>query len=671
MKNFFSILLLLSTFTCFGQYIYTDINPDKILSGTDEGPDYEYVDINNDGNNDFTFSDHPYQNASGYHHFNIEGSSQAKFAFSNGISGPNPIYFNYGNTIGSSQGYTYEKSSIGGLNWDINAFLGIQFTQGTDIYYGWIRYDYRYNDEIIIKDYCLNSTPNIPIIAGEQIPPIASDIKLVDNNIYFDGRSLRLEMIPHPFPSNIVEYRCMLIDQNESATFTVDSAILVNPNNYFSVNPDTLSAYQNYIQFTQSTTDVNGDLINSSNYYQAVVLSVVDNTIDTTWYLSSFSNPVRVSNPTSKIHSIYLIDNGNNNNSSDAKLYFQDPANGLGVLEYRLIVSNSTTNSLLNLSQLLDVNSDNYFSISTSSIIDSVILPNNLSDIDGDLMKDSIPYDVYIVSLCDFILTDSSSFGMMEGKFYLNNPDYLYTGYYEKLNFKYHQIDSTIYAIPNTQHVLYLDINNDSIYDFSFISHYQESPSHLFSKLAVKPLQNNKIANMPEIVADTGRQFNPQLPWTTNERVLLERSFSPVHPYINEVWDLKGKYLPFIVYTTTDTLTGWFEVDRSSGPYGYNLVIKGYGYYSSNIAFGIDQPKDKLITDFNVYPNPFTNTLNIESKSLFVGTAEITSIDGKLIHTFEINNQTTSVSLAYLKAGIYLLKIDHPNYTYRKKIIKR
>ncbi|MBI2279646.1 MAG: T9SS type A sorting domain-containing protein [Bacteroidetes bacterium] len=662
MKNLLSLLLLLSTFTCFSQY--TDINPDKQLQGTTSVTDYEYIDINNDGTNDLTFSDRAIADDPPLHPYKITGTTQTKFAFVNSTT----IFFNYGDTIDSSQGY---KSTITDFipqypSYNLyapNVFLGIQVTQGTDIYYGWVRFDYIDNYYVILKDYYLNSIPNTPIKAGENVPLVATKLQLADNNVFLDGRSLKLYMEPHPFPSNIIEYRCMLINETEVPTFTVDSAILINPTNYVINDP---TSFQYNIQFTQTTTDVNGDIVDNSKYYQAVVLSMVDNTIDTTWYISTFSNPVKISNPTTKPNSIYLIDNDSNNNSADATLYFHDLANGLGVTEYRLIFSNSSTNGLLNLTQLLAVNSSNYFTISTASILDSIILPGNLTDIDGNFMTDSIPYDVYVVSVCDSVLTDSSSFGMMAGKYYLNNPDYLYTGHYNYPSFHYHEIDSTI------NYEVKLDVNNDGILDFFFLSHDFGSPMYRNNKLAIEPLQNNKIANLTEIVADTGRQFNSQLTWTTNELILLEYNYYIYTgtSYNYGDWDLKRRYVPFIVYTTTDTLIGWFEVSKVEGFYRYLLEIKGYGYYSTN-AIGIDQPNDELITDFNIYPNPFTSSLNIESKSIFKGTVEITSIDGRLINTFELSNHNTKINLIPLKAGTYILKIHHSGYTYTKKIIKR
>jgi hypothetical protein len=178
-----------------------------------------------------------------------------------------------------------------------------------------------------------------------------------------------------------------------------------------------------------------------------------------------------------------------------------------------------------------------------------------------------------------------------------------------------------------------------------------------------------KITHLPEIVSDTGRQFNAQLPWSTNEVILYERSASPSSPRYNYGgWDLKRKYLPFIINTTTDTLTGWLEVSMKDGWYDYLLAIDGYGYCSANIKLGIERTN---VSNFNIYPNPFTNSINIESKSRFKGTAKITSIEGELINAYEISSQAISIDLTHLKAGIYLLNIDHSNYSYSRKIIKR
>jgi len=52
-------------------------------------------------------------------------------------------------------------------------FLGVKFTIGTSVHYGWLRLDMSINsDSITIKDFAYETTPNTPILAGSTISTV-------------------------------------------------------------------------------------------------------------------------------------------------------------------------------------------------------------------------------------------------------------------------------------------------------------------------------------------------------------------------------------------------------------------------------------------------------------------------------------------------------------------
>jgi subtilisin family serine protease len=79
--------------------------------------------------------------------------------------------------------------------------------------------------------------------------------------------------------------------------------------------------------------------------------------------------------------------------------------------------------------------------------------------------------------------------------------------------------------------------------------------------------------------------------------------------------------------------------------------------------------------NFNLYPNPTNNFLNIvcnESLGESV-TVEITDASGKLIASlpFKNNNaQNISINMSHLSAGVYFCKVSSNNYSYVKKFVK-
>lgn len=75
---------------------------------------------------------------------------------------------------------------------------------------------------------------------------------------------------------------------------------------------------------------------------------------------------------------------------------------------------------------------------------------------------------------------------------------------------------------------------------------------------------------------------------------------------------------------------------------------------------------------FQVFPNPFNESLTISLDSDLNTTFEIVSIDGKLVQSGMINNQMNTISTSELGAGIYMLNvIDNNGRKFVQKIVKQ
>lgn len=81
----------------------------------------------------------------------------------------------WSNTSAYLGGYAYINSSATTFTTSIGQFLGagdkylgVKFTVGTNVHYGWVRLDLSsLSDSLTIKDYAYHSTPNTPIAAGD------------------------------------------------------------------------------------------------------------------------------------------------------------------------------------------------------------------------------------------------------------------------------------------------------------------------------------------------------------------------------------------------------------------------------------------------------------------------------------------------------------------------
>lgn len=96
--------------------------------------------------------------------------------------------------------------------------------------------------------------------------------------------------------------------------------------------------------------------------------------------------------------------------------------------------------------------------------------------------------------------------------------------------------------------------------------------------------------------------------------------------------------------------------------------------YPSNYATGlgtyldVETPKTSEI-NINIFPNPTSNILYVQGNGLrAVSKAQIFDFSGKLIKEFEnpfVVDNTLDVS--YLKAGIYILRLDNKSINFIKK----
>ena len=173
--------------------IYTDIEPDFVSDHLNTSYDF---DLNNDDIIDFTLES-IYSNSYNWDDLTIPSYYDLYISSNlNDASGvisvtpwyANPIPLNSGkeifNLAYNTNGETYEnwgtfiigkceKEGSCTDNWyDWNnkndKYLGLRFSKNGNMYYGWVRLDVTSATKWVVKDYAYNSTPNMPILAGQM-----------------------------------------------------------------------------------------------------------------------------------------------------------------------------------------------------------------------------------------------------------------------------------------------------------------------------------------------------------------------------------------------------------------------------------------------------------------------------------------------------------------------
>ncbi len=162
-----------------GQVVFTNITPDFV--GTDV---FVGLDLNNDGTFDFILGEgtngnyviiDAYQNAAGNSWLGSQpGGYNYPFALGNGvtISSGQATWFAGDTDIGSMYNFVGTLnfnscySGAGASNWCgvTDRFLGLRFTVGADVHYGWAHLDVNAaGTEFTVKGYAYEQTPGAPI----------------------------------------------------------------------------------------------------------------------------------------------------------------------------------------------------------------------------------------------------------------------------------------------------------------------------------------------------------------------------------------------------------------------------------------------------------------------------------------------------------------------------
>ena len=124
-------------------------------------------------------------------------------------------------------------------------------------------------------------------------------------------------------------------------------------------------------------------------------------------------------------------------------------------------------------------------------------------------------------------------------------------------------------------------------------------------------------------------------------------------------------------YTYTITLDNGWDVENSE-IIGFIIAEDGsiLNCISEDIETGIFDKKQDAAS-FNVYPNPFNNTLtidNLDNASSIV----ISNVLGQTIMNVDVTNSTMSISTSDLNKGVYLITIlDNDNNTRTLRVVKQ
>ena len=94
--------------------------------------------------------------------------------------------------------------------------------------------------------------------------------------------------------------------------------------------------------------------------------------------------------------------------------------------------------------------------------------------------------------------------------------------------------------------------------------------------------------------------------------------------------------------------------------------------YTVNITGGNTRTSDALTLDLRIFPNPVTGSvLNVSLNTTGEVPYSITNMIGQVVSIGVLNNNSNTINVGDLEAGLYLAQFKSGNQTITKKFIKR
>ncbi len=130
---------------------------------------------------------------------------------------------------------------------------------------------------------------------------------------------------------------------------------------------------------------------------------------------------------------------------------------------------------------------------------------------------------------------------------------------------------------------------------------------------------------------------------------------------------ISGNTAPYDVKTVTGLTAGNTYYLRVYDYANNNFGISSFVLRKTAAASGVE---DITSLDFNYYPNPVTEVININAQDN-IQKIELFNINGQIVKTIEPNNKKTKLNISSLPAGMYLMKVQNDKSVKTVKIIKK
>lgn len=690
---FISLFLILSNLIN-AQVVYTDVTPDYIINN----PEYP-IDLNNDGQIDLsiiytTYGDQMYQEYETALNLN-ENISIIKYSQKKDPDIFTRI-FNHDDTIKTNSEWEHHDEifthiaidhmgkvlSIQG-GWDtINmGYLALRLEKNSEFYYGWLRLYYTNNfyHNLALADFAINSIPNEEIIAGNEIPNMATSLTTKDVDDYMDGRDVEVNFTRAIDESLFSEYRIIIAKSDDENTNDIEYMSQLSEEYYYPILMDTMNQFNVTQKLFEHTKSIDGETIIPFTEYQFHILNVSHTGDINDNMLSIPSDTFEIAGQLEPVYQIYIFDSTNYNTPEDIFVSFYDNHYNEEGVEYRILLAKAEDTINFSIEEAMGLDQDRYSSFPTNNGVNQFFLNDNQLDIKGNPILSNTSYVVYILLMPDPNSYYNPSMACSERKITISDPNYLSSGQKWGENISWFPCDdlfsdylywggtgSDFYSNSSN-----IDVNRDGLADYTVYGEHRDSTglTNDVYEFNIKGLRENKVllCEHPNHdkwvdVLPKNVQFGDNNKFTQDESLLFfdgvhfgawtELLFSYGHgsyewaDYIYEGINFVG----FQINDSETTQYAWVKME------GTKFIEYGF----QNLTNGIES-NVKSEHNFEIFPNPSNGIFQIKSNENSDKKYSVTIINnlGVIIEVLEMNNSEIGINIESYPAGLYYIQISN------------
>lgn len=227
--------------------------------------------------------------------------------------------------------------------------------------------------------------------------PVITKVDDVSN--YGDGRDLQVSFNKSPYEGQVSYYRIFVVRLRDASSFNLTEANKVSSGRYYDIAKN---GYNIVTTLPSNMKDVQGSYIMNGEDYRVFVMAVSNDRNDNNNLLSSASNIITLSNNNSlnNVATNVTVSNVNNyNDGRDLRVSFNKAADESNISQYRIMIVRTGDASRFNLSTANNVSSYNYTAVNKTGGYINTTLPSNARDVDGNLIRNGISYQAFVMSV--------------------------------------------------------------------------------------------------------------------------------------------------------------------------------------------------------------------------------------------------------------------------------